>query len=196
MAMNRTARLIMLGQLSLFLCLSICFLLIPHFLFESDEGGVSNYGTYARTIVPYTLGFGVCGVLTIRAALSLPKGSSYRTLRRALILLGALYLLELFSTYPYKVNDIFNNIHVFISAVSALYCMAIGIWFALSVARNPVNITLMLVQSLGFVVAALTYLSYLHVLFIAEMFTGAIFGVLLVHTVGEVTAPKTVLEMA
>jgi hypothetical protein len=184
-----------LAQLTLFLFLFICFLLIPHFLFESNEGGVSNYGTYARTIIPYTIGFGLCGVLTIQAALSLPKEISYRALRRALLLLGILYLLELLSTYSYKQSDVFNNIHVFISALSAVYCMAISIWLALSVARTSVNVLLMLAQCLGFIAAALTYVGYLHILFIAEVFTGAVFGILLVRVTNEVAYPKTAISI-
>jgi hypothetical protein len=192
MAMNHAARLVMFAQLSLFLCLFACFLLMPHFLFESNEGGVSNYGTYARTVIPYTIGFALCGVLTIRAAFSLPKEASYRTLQRVLLLLGTLYLLELLSTYAYKLNNTFNNVHVYISVISAAYCMAIGVWLALSIARNAVNVSLVLVQSLGFVVAGLTYLGYLHVLFIAEMGTGVVFGTLLVCAIREVVDPEMV----
>ena len=163
----RPKRLIFVAQLSLFAGLIICTLLIPHFLFESNEGGISNYGTYAKTIIPYTLGFGICGLLTVRAALRIPSERKY--LRWSLIILGGLYLLVLLSTYPYKLNSLFDGIHQLVGVALVSYSLILGAWLALKRSRHTATVLLFSVQCIGFVLAALTYFGFTNTLFISEI---------------------------
>jgi hypothetical protein len=177
------ARHMLFAQLGLFAGLFVCFLLIPHFLLESNEGGVSNYGTYLKTVVPYTLGLGICGISTIRAAGTLPAATVSRYLLQwSLRILGLLYLLVLLSTYPYKLNIIFDTIHQYVGVTLVLYMLALSVWLALVFVRGTVNILLLISESVGFLLATATYFNLIHILFIAELLMSAAFGVLLVRT--------------
>lgn len=187
--MHQSTRLLLLGQLSLFICLCICVALIPHFLFEPDEGGTSNYGTYVKTIIPYTIGFGICAICSIRAAYSLPKSlPSRKILSQMLVILGILYLLALLSTYPYKLNITFGNIHKYVSTSLVVYSLATGIWLVLTKTRHRVEILLLCTQAIGFLLGALTYFGTLHTLFIAESLESVAFGALLVSGMHTLTS--------
>lgn len=182
--MHRSVRFLVYAQLALFAGLAICLILLPHFLFESNEGGISNFGTYARTIVPFTLGFGVCGSLTIWAAAILPRSTpSYRDVRSALQILGLLYFFVLCSTYLYKVNHTLDTLHVYASVALVIWNMVFGTWLALFVVRDRINVALLCIQYVAFTLAVLTYIGTLHTLFIAECGLSAAFGVLLVRCV-------------
>jgi hypothetical protein len=180
---SKAARYVLWGQISLFGWLLICFLLIPHFLLESNEGGVSNYGLYLKTVVPYTLAFGLGGGLTLRAACLLPTSASYRPLRRTLIFLGVWLLVILLSTYPYKLNNTFNDLHLGAGILLFIAETLLAGWFALVLASDTANRLLWTAQLVGFSLAGLTFFGVLHVLFIAQMLNSAAFGALLVRTV-------------
>lgn len=180
---HEITRSLLLGQLCLFFFLLICFLLIPHFLLEQNEGGVSNYGLYARTIIPYTLGFGLCGLFTISAARRIPnKPSAYLWLKRLLTLLGAMYIAALVSTYGYKVNRVLDDAHIYASFALVATQLVLGAWFAASLVPGGVNYILAAIQYIGFVLVALNYFGLIHTLFLAELLTSLAFGVLLVRT--------------
>lgn len=179
----------MLGQFSLFGFLLICLALIPHFLFESNEGGVSNYGLYARTVVPYTLAFGLCGSLTLRSALVMPKQTpSYKALRGWLAALGILLIAVLVSTYPYKVNDTLNAIHVDAGTALAFLELGLGAWFALGLVRDLKNGALFALQLAGFGLGVLTHFGAIHILFVTELLTSLAFGTIMVRTVDGLTS--------
>lgn len=181
--MRSPVRVLLVAQLCLFVCLLLCVLLIPHFLFESNEGGVSNYGTFVKTVIPYTLGFGICGVLTIRAAILVPK----QRLRLLLIILGALYLFVLLSTYLYKHSVFLDDLHHGAGGLLVLYTVAFGVWLSTFKARSTVTLLLLAVQLIGFLLAVLTFIGVLHVLFIAELLESLAFGALLVVAVPRFT---------
>lgn len=183
--MHNAAKLILYAQLSLLCALLVCVLLIPHFLFEVDEGGVSNYGTYAKTIIPYSLGLGICGVLTTFAARSVSTKVSHKLLKPTLHVLSVLYLLELLSTYFYKRSGALNSIHVYISMTGAVYCTVLSTWLTISVARNKLNGLLLGVQYAGFLAAGLTYFEHWNIIFVVEAVTAVTFGAILVRSVNE-----------
>lgn len=173
--MRSPARLLFVSQLCLSIGLFVCVLLMPHFLFESNEGGVSNYGTYTKTVIPYTFGFGICGILTLRVA----RISTNRMMHRLLWILGLLYLFVLISTYPYKLDATYDNIHHAAGASLLIYSLGFGMWLSLFRARSIATIALFTAQLIGFLMAILTSLGVLHVLFIAELLSSLAFGVLL-----------------
>jgi hypothetical protein len=180
---DKFIRCIVLGQLILFVFLLICLVLMPHFLFESNEGGISNYGLYARTVVPYSLAFGLCGLLTLKAAYYVPRHiAAYQALRVVLAILGVLFIAVLVSTYPYKINNTFGNIHAYIGLAFTVWELLLGIWFGLFLARNFKNLLLLLVEWVGFVFGILTHANVIHILFIAEILTTCTFGILLMRT--------------
>lgn len=179
---NKAVRYIFLGQLSLFICFIVCIFLIPHFLFETNEGGASNYGLYSRTIVPYTLGFGLSGILILIAS----KSISYKPLKLICILIGALLILILFSTYPYKVNRILDNVHQVLGTILFVVELVIATWFTVFLAYNRINFIFLFTQSIGFILAILTRFDVIHVLFVAELLTTLSFGSLLYRTVVDI----------
>lgn len=185
---NKAVLYVLLGQVSLFGFLLVCLLLKPHFLFESNEGGISNYGLYARTIIPYTLAFGLGGLFTVRAALALPENTDhYQALKITLGVLGLLLIVAMFSTYPYKLNAVFNDTHKYTSVLLTFLEVALGVWFAVFLAPNAKNLMILSLQLLGFLTGLLTYFGAIHILFIAEMVTGLAFGALLVRTIAQLT---------
>jgi hypothetical protein len=179
-------RFALLGQLALFVFRLFCFLLIPHFLLQPDEGGVSNYGLYEKTVVPYSLAFGLVSICTTISALNLPK--EQRSLRTSLFYLSGLYLLVLLTTYPYKLNDTLNSIHSDSGALLFISMSVLGIWLATVVARHLVTTVLCIFELMAFGLAVLNYYGYLHVLFIAEGLTGSLFGLLLIQCLSILSA--------
>ena len=159
---------------------------MPHFLFESDEGGFSNYGVYNETIVLYTLAFGLCGVLTLQAARVLPIGIVHRRgLQCILQLAGWLYLFVLESTYLYQVNGLLDLIHIVSGITLFLFETAATIWFGYVFARDRSQNVLLVIELVGFVLGLLTLFGILHVLFVAETLTNAAFGMLTIRTVRQ-----------
>lgn len=175
---------IVFSQVSLLGFLLLCLLLIPHFLLESNEGGVSNYGIHAKTFIPYTLAFGLCGLLTLRAAWLLPHNRPhYRPLRLSLIIVGILFLLVLFTTYPYKVNSIFDNLHLDASTALILFETALSLWWSIRLVRDLPNFIASAAQLVGFVLALLTRFNVIHWLFVAELVLSTAFAVIIVRVV-------------
>lgn len=190
--MTRVARYLLYAQLSLFVFILVCTLIIPHFLFERNEGGVSNYGIYARTVIPYSLAYGLCAVLTIRSALLIPKTVPlYRQLKYMLLLLGFLYLIVLLSTYPYKINHVFGIVHEYVDLLLFVFEIIAASWLAFILVRRARTIVLFAIQLAGTTLLLLTLIGSIHILFITEVLTGFAFGLLLVDSVAYLTAtPK------
>lgn len=179
MCMHSPKQLLLVAQLCLLLSLAVCVLLIPHFLFDSNEGGVSNYGTYTKTIIPYSVGFSICGLVTVRAAFLYPRSNRMRPL---LAILGLLYILVLLSTYPYKQGALFNSLHHILSALLVLYALGYGTWLALFRTHSIRTRLLYAAQLSGFLLALLTFLGSMHLLFIGEFLENTSFGGVLVFS--------------
>lgn len=180
---SKAVRYLVIAQLSLFGFLFVCFLLLPTFLLRSNEGGVSNYGVHFLTVIPYTLAFGLCSIYTYLAARELPANSSTHTnLRRVLLCLSVLFFVLLLTTYPYKLNQMWNNIHIYAGVVLMVYEIAVGIWLAAFVAQGYLTILILLVQLVGFILAAFTFYGVGHHLFIAESVASLAFSVLLIRS--------------
>jgi uncharacterized membrane protein len=186
---RKATRLVLLSQLCLNGFLLVCTLLMPQFLFERDEGGVSNFGVHALTVVPFSLAFGLGGALLLLAVRGIPRRSKtrQRELQSVLSLLGALLFLVLVTTYPYKVNRFFDNLHIAAAILLFVAELAAGAWFAVS-RNDTLNLTLFAVQIVGSLAALLTLAGVLHVLFVAQLLAGLSFGALLVRTVSQMLA--------
>ncbi len=184
--MPPSVRLVILAQMSLGLFLLVCFVLMPHFLLQSDEGGVSNYGTYSATIIPYTLAFGLCGVLTLQAArVFWTDTARSRQLRRVLFGSGWFYLAVLESTYLYQVSGLLDDIHIAVGVLLLVFQIATATWFGHVFTRDVLQTVLLAAQGAGFILAVLTLFGVLHVLFIAEVVTSLTFGWLLIRVVRQ-----------
>jgi len=140
----------------------LCTLLQPQFLFEHNEGGVSNFGIHALTVVPYSLAFGLSSLFLALAARALPS----KTVRRLLYILGTLQIFVLASTYPYKLNRSLDNLHILAAIALFVAELAVGVWFAFFLRKNTANLALLGLQTLGFLLALLTLVGWLHVLMV------------------------------
>jgi hypothetical protein len=170
------------SQLILGFFLVLCTVLNPHYLFEQDEGGVSNFGTLHATIIPYSLAFWGSALLLLVAAYGMDTRDTLRKIMKRLILaVAVLLLLVVITTYPYKLNDTLSNIHGGISIVLLVTEMAGGVWIAKRVQRDAFNSFILGVLGFGFLLALLATFGILHLLFIAQTLTSASFAVLLVR---------------
>lgn len=185
MSLSKAARYVLASQLSLYAYLLICFLLLPKFLLQSNEGGVSNYGVHALTVVPYSLAFWLSGLLLLAAGYSVNRRPAARTLRRVLLLLGVLTLLVLLTTYPYKLNRVFDDLHIWAAVLLFVTEMLVGIWLVGQQRRSFLALALFTVQLAGFVLSGLTLFGYLHILFLAQLINNVSFSALLVYGVSR-----------
>lgn len=166
----------------MFLFLGICVAIVPHVLLARDEGGVSNYGVYGKTVAPFTIAFIVCGVFILMAAHIAPRSPTVlERFRGALHILGLLFLLLLITTYPYKLNPTLKDIHVGVGSILFCFEMAMGIWMTFVFQRDWITLPLLLLQSIGFLLAFVTVIGVLHILFISQMLASLAFGILLLR---------------
>jgi hypothetical protein len=180
MVPKKAVHYVLCGQLSLFVFWGVCLLLMPHFLLERDEGGMSNYGVYLKTVVPYSLALGLCGLCILRAA-SLIRSNTHtqKILRRYLYLIGIGLLLVLVSTYLYKRNTLLADVHIGIAIVLLLIELVAGWWFAWVLAKNSGNAFLFILQFAGSLLILSSAVGPVHMLLAAQLGTNLAFGILM-----------------
>jgi len=181
-------RYLLLSQCSLFLFLGICIAIDPHVLLARDEGGVSNYGVTGKTVAPFTIALILCGLFVLMAAHIAPLAPPViDRLRCALVILGVLLLLLLITTYPYKLNSALKDIHIGVGSILLCFEMAMGIWMTVVLQRDRVTLLLLVLQSIGFLLAFVTLIGVLHILFISQVVASLAFGILLVRIAYQLT---------
>lgn len=172
--------------------IAICTILMPQFLFSTDQGGVSNYGVQTRTLWVFTLGFIGCGALIIAGALRLPVSANHRrALRNVLLLVGVLTLLVAVTTYTYKINHFFNLLHVYSTVALFLVQVPITLWFYRISKNKGRDVKLLAIFMLGFTLSVLTYFGLIHVLFVAEVMTIFSFGALMIFITHQATSEQS-----
>jgi len=120
-----------LAQAGLFIFLIISYAIVP--AFAQGSGGISNYGTDPRTVVPFTIAFVLAAVFTYLAAQSIPSNNIFQKKFRLLLkLLAFIYLALLISTYPYQLTPQLDLIHKFIG----LSLLALQAYICIFVSRN------------------------------------------------------------
>ena len=170
-----------LSQLSFFWFLAICTVLMPRFLLERNEGGISNFGVHALTVVPFSLAFTVCAACLWQAAhLLATKTPLAKQFRTVLLGFSILLFLTLLSTYPYKINQSFDAIHIWMGIILFYAELGAAVWLTFKIVRNKSSYLLLFVGVIGFALATLTLIGWLHLLFISQMVTAAAFGLLLI----------------
>jgi len=174
------------SQLTLFGFLGVCVVLMPHFLLEHNEGGVSNYGVHLRTVAPYSLAFLLCAGLVLQAArLTPPAARTLTRLRSVLYAYAGLLLVVLATTYPYKLNAVFTDLHDLAAILSFWFEVAVSGWLFLVGRRGLIAAGLLAAQATGFCLGSMTFIGTIHLLFIAQMVSGLAFGLLLIRTARE-----------
>ncbi len=186
--MSQATRYIIFSQVSLFAFIALCTILMPHFLFERNEGGASNYGLHSRTIIPYSLANGLAGLGLILAAFRTPRTPKIQLiLKISASVFGALYLIILVSTRDYKVSHLYNLVHVDSTLVLFIFETALAIFLVSRCVRSLKSRLFFLVQFAGFIVLLLTLFNQIHLLFIGETLTSLGFALLYTAAFSELT---------
>jgi hypothetical protein len=188
----RLGRYLLLSQLSLLSLLVICCLLMPSVV--AHNGGVSNFGNHRRTVVPYTLSF--ASSITILGAAALRLHELTRALWRQaylLLVLGLLELAVLLSTFPRHIAWTYSVIHDDLGIALFAYEFCWAVWL---VARRCTLLAglLLVLQSMGSLVALLSVLKVVQLLFVGQLIATIGFSLVLVsifpHTVeGSIERP-------
>ena len=169
------------GQLALGLSLLMCLIIIPKYFFSLDQGGVSNYGTDDRTRTFFTIGFGLATLGSLLAARFLPLKISKRLFSRVmLIILATGYLAVLLTTYSYKVNDFYRVLHERTAIGLFVFMLIFALWLRFFVARQNQGVKRWFwLFGAGIVLAGLTILGIIHLLFTAQILSGVAFAFIL-----------------
>jgi hypothetical protein len=180
---NQGARLVERGQICFVLFIAVCVALHPGFVLKWNEGGMSDYGSHLETALPYTLALlGLAEFSRRAASLYRQNDRTTRRLRRVLYAYSAIVLVMLVSTYVYTLNVVLRDFHFGFGTVLILFEVASSIWMFRLFRRFVWDGVFLAMQLAGSVLSLVTIVGVLHVLFFAEMLTGAGFAGLIIHT--------------
>jgi len=186
------ARLVERGQICFGLFIVVCVALHPGFVLKWNEGGMSDYGSHLETALPYTLAlFGLAEFSRRAASLYRQSDRTTRRLRRVLYGYSAIVLIMLVSTYVYTLNLALRDFHFGFGTVLIIFEVTSSMWMFSLFRRFVWDGVFLTMQIVGSVLCLVTIVGALHVLFFAEMLTGAGFAGLIIHTsrsVGSETA--------
>jgi hypothetical protein len=177
---------VVLGQIGFAADIALCVALRPHLVLRADEGGISNFGVHLETVAPYTVALGLPILLTYLASRHLASLPSVRHLRTLLTGYSVLLLLTLLTTYAYKIDTPMKDIHVGAGAVLTILEMVSSLWMCRAI-RALYGV--LIFEIAGFVLAALTIVGVLHLLFLTQLMVGAAFAVILIRTCRVLTTP-------
>lgn len=171
---------IVLAQVSFFIGMFICVLLEPRYVLGKNQGGVSNYATDKRTVLPYSLAFLLEAAFTLITAHQLLHAlHSYRLLIAALIVLAVLLLIVLTSSYVYKRNALLHWLHFFWGIVLITYQSVFGILLLGYMHRYLVAYIALVVLLVGDAVCILSLRNVVQRLFLGQVITRVAFAALL-----------------
>jgi hypothetical protein len=187
------ARLVERGQICFGLFIAVCVALHPGFVLKWNEGGMSDYGSHLETTLPYTLALlGLAEFSRRAASLYRQNDRTTRRLRRVLYAYSAIVFVMLVSTYVYTINLALRDFHFGFGTLLIVFEVTSSVWMFSLFRRFVWDGIFLAMQIIGSVLCLVTIVGTLHVLFFAEMLTGAGFAGLIIHTsrcVGsEVTA--------
>ena len=169
------------GQVMIGVFLLMCIALHPGFVLKRDEAGLSNYGIHTKTVVPYSLAFILGAWFSfIASRLIHPVDRKSRLLLLILRSYACILIVDLVSTYLYKVNNSFNDLHVGANVIAALFETGAAIWMFCSSANRRLNVWWICLEVAGFLLGALTVLNLLHLVFAAEVGMALGFAMLLI----------------
>lgn len=158
----------------------------------TSGGGASDFGDHVATIVPYILGFALCAIfLWLAAAKLFTINNDLRAKGFLLLVLAALELLVLISTFPRKINSTCSEIHNYLGIALYVYQFAVSIWLV-TIRSRYWTVIFLLVQSAGSIIGLLSLVGVIHFLFIGQA-TGAIgFGLMFVTVMPDAVAAPTI----
>jgi hypothetical protein len=179
----RTTADIVRGEVAFLVFTAASVALHPGFVLERDEGGMSNYGLHAKTAVPYTLALFLLALYSRRAALACNnQDTRVRRLRVVLNSYSLILVLVLASSYVYSLDAALTDVHFALGTVLILVVGTASLWMLRL--RRPVarDWLFLVVQLSGDVLALITALGVVHLLFLAEILANVGFASFLIRT--------------
>jgi hypothetical protein len=181
----RAATFVGVGQWGFAFGVALCVVIHPGFVLKANEGGVSDYGVHVKTAVPYYLALALAASGAYFAATHARDSTSLPTRLRALLLCYAVLIaLTLVSTFGYRLDTPQRDVHVGVGIVLTVFEVVASLWMY---RERRGDLGLVLVQLAGVVVAGLTIVGLIHLLFVSEIVTGASFAVLLFRTTRQLS---------
>ena len=187
--LSRAVTYVVRGEVLFLFFTAVSVALHPGFVIARDEGGMSNYGLHLKTAVPYTLALALLVLYSARAA-SIYEGGNQRTrrLRQLILAYSAVVFSILLSTYFYSLNEALTDIH-FSLGTALIAVVGVGsIWMYQLWPATSATRTLLALQLSGDVLALLTVVGTLHLLFLTEILSNVAFATLLIQTCRRVAA--------
>jgi hypothetical protein len=171
------------GEVAFLFFTAVSVALHPGFVLKRNEGGMSNYGLHVKTAFFYTLALGLLALYSHRAALLYGGGDTRsRRLRLLLLSYSTIVFFVLLSTYFYSLNSVLKNIH-FTLGTALIVTVGVGsLWMYRQWPPSTVVRLLLFVQLVGDLLALMSAMGTLRVLFLAEMLSNIGFAAILIRS--------------
>ena len=187
----RASSYVVRGEITFLFFTAVSVALHPGFVLKRNEGGMSDYGSHIKTVVPYTLALLCLALYSHRAAL-LYRGGDERAkgLRTLLRAYSAVVFFVLLSTYVYTLNSVLKDLHF---AVGTALIVVVGVGSLWMYRQWPASkgVGLLLsIQLVADVLSLLTVVGMLHVLFLSEILANVAFAAILIGTCRRVAADE------
>lgn len=179
-------RYLLYGQYCLYGGILVCIFLKPAGL--ETNSGLSYYGIYAQTVVPYMFALLGAAVFSLTAARTMTRVAD-RYIRFGLVCFAV--LLVGISLTPYSVGEPINLLHTtFGSALFSLQLILTG-WLAFWRRRNITTVGLWLIEFLAGIASA-AYLNPSHgYLLESQLLFQLAFGTLLIYVLSEPSSTRS-----
>lgn len=181
---NKPTRYLVMSQVVFFSSITICALLKPDVV--STNLGISYFGNYKVSLLPYTIGLLSSGYLIIKAGNALPRtDKTFKTLSEALYILAILIIGVCLT--PYSLNEAINWLHIGASSLVFTAELALALWLVARQKHDITNIGLLIIQSSGALIALFSLIDTVELMFTAQLITQLAFGMLLIRTIYGLT---------
>jgi hypothetical protein len=179
----RALRWVIIGEVAFLFLMGMSVALHPGYVLARREGGISEYGVHVKTAVLYTLAWAVLVGGNLRAARACAGGGvRSERVRTLLLVYSASVFLVLISTYFYSLDATLKYIHYGFGAVLVVFMSVAAYWLCRQLSDVPWARSALWIQVLGSIVALLSIVGALHLLFGAETVSNVGCAILLAKT--------------
>lgn len=181
---KKSVNYLVYSQLSFFGSMFICFALIP----EAVTGnlGISFYGNYKKTLIPYTLGLFLTSYFIVKAANALQRAhAELKSISEFMFVIAILIIAV--SLTPYSVDTIVDWAHILTSSVLFIVELLLALHIT-KLTRYRSDIQLLLgLQLMGALIAGASLLPDTEIMLTGQVITQLAFGILLIRGVDQLT---------
>jgi hypothetical protein len=179
---SREVRLVALSQVTYLGGLALCVAIRPAYLASADEGGISNFGVHAVTVVPFTAAFlGATALLAAAARAMVPSSALERRFAAALWALAAILVVVLASTYGYQRAAWLHALHIDVAIVGTVLQALIACWLVARLRHGVADVVALVALAAALALAGCSLEGVVHVLLATQLAGALAFGVLLIR---------------